>query len=161
MLTKRFHPGEQRTVLISCQSFRGINKDRTGHRIFQDFLHHRQIKAQGFTTGSRCSDHDIFSIHSMEKSFCLVGIESLYILSGQKIPDIRMQAFWKLCIFRRSGRDYFFVNDVSLHACSFAVNLLFGTKKRLISACSSLSSEIFLSIPPAYPVRLPFVPTTR
>ena len=40
-----------------------------------------------------------------------------------KILDIRMQAFGKLCIFRRSGRDYFFVNDVPLHACSFAVNL--------------------------------------
>ena len=36
-----------------------------------------------------------------------------------------------------------------------------GTKKRLISACSSSSSLIFLSMPPAYPVRLPFVPTTR
>ena len=40
-----------------------------------------------------------------------------------KILDIRMQAFGKLCIFRRSGRDCFFVNDVPLHACSFAVNL--------------------------------------
>lgn len=37
----------------------------------------------------------------------------------------------------------------------------FGTKKRLISVCSSSSSFIFLSIPPAYPVRLPLVPTTR
>lgn len=37
----------------------------------------------------------------------------------------------------------------------------FGINKQLISVCSSLRSEIFLSIPPAYPVRLPFVPTTR
>ena len=123
MFPKCFHPGDQRTVLISCQGLRGINKDRTGHRIFQDFLNHRQIKAQGFTTGGRCGDHDIFSSHSMGKSFCLVGIERLYILAGQKILDIRMQAFGKLCIFRRSGRDCFFVNDVPLHACSFAVNL--------------------------------------
>lgn len=37
----------------------------------------------------------------------------------------------------------------------------FGTKNPVISARSSSSSLTFLSTPPAYPVRLPFVPTTR
>ncbi len=37
----------------------------------------------------------------------------------------------------------------------------FVTKNPAISACSNFNSFIFLSIPPAYPVRLPFVPTTR
>ena len=37
----------------------------------------------------------------------------------------------------------------------------FGTKNRLMSTCSVFSSAIFLSMPPAYPVRLPLVPTTR
>ena len=37
----------------------------------------------------------------------------------------------------------------------------FGIKSRFMSAPSSRSNFIFFSIPPAYPVRLPFVPTTR
>ena len=37
----------------------------------------------------------------------------------------------------------------------------FGIKSRIMSAPSSRSNFIFFSIPPAYPVRLPFVPTTR
>lgn len=37
----------------------------------------------------------------------------------------------------------------------------FGMKKADISAFSNVSSCIFFSMPPAYPVRLPFVPTTR
>lgn len=36
----------------------------------------------------------------------------------------------------------------------------FGTKNLFISTFSSLSSAIFLSIPPPNPVRLPFAPTT-
>ena len=44
----------------------------------------------------------------------------------------------------------------ALYFCAF-----FGANKWLISVCSSFSSAIFLSIPPAYPVRLPFEPTTR
>lgn len=36
-----------------------------------------------------------------------------------------------------------------------------GIKYRLISAFSRASKEIFLSMPPAYPVRLPLLPTTR
>ena len=36
-----------------------------------------------------------------------------------------------------------------------------GINKDDISACSRVSSFIFLSIPPAYPVRLPLEPTTR
>ena len=36
-----------------------------------------------------------------------------------------------------------------------------GIKKAFVSAFSNVSSLIFRSIPPAYPVRLPFVPTTR
>ena len=37
----------------------------------------------------------------------------------------------------------------------------FGTKRRLVSQCSSASSLIFFSKPPAYPVREPLAPTTR
>jgi len=37
----------------------------------------------------------------------------------------------------------------------------FGTKNSVMSAPSNCSRLHFLSIPPAYPVRLPFVPTTR
>ena len=44
----------------------------------------------------------------------------------------------------------------ALYFCAF-----FGANKWLISVCSSFSRAIFLSIPPAYPVRLPFEPTTR
>ena len=47
------------------------------------------------------------------------------------------------------------------YACCHRAVPFFGMNMRLISACSSFSSPIFLSRPPAYPVRLPFVPTTR
>lgn len=124
MFAKCFHPGDQRKVLISCKGFCRIKKDRTGDRIFQDFLYYRQIKAQGFTAGCRRGDHDIFSIYSMGKNFCLVGIERFYILPDQKLPDIRMEVFKKLCVFWKSGWDYLFVNDAVFHCCSFAVNLL-------------------------------------
>lgn len=52
----------------------------------------------------------------------------------------------------------------SLHSranqCQSAVPF-FGTKKGAILVCSNSSSFTFFPIPPAYPVRLPFAPTTR
>ena len=55
---------------------------------------------------------------------------------------------------------FFHCNKISYNIFYNAVPF-FGINKWFMSACSSSSSEIFLSIPPAYPVRLPFVPTTR
>lgn len=45
-------------------------------------------------------------------------------------------------------------------ACPFD-SLLAGINREDISTPSSSSSFIFVAIPPAYPVRLPFPPTTR
>ncbi len=43
---------------------------------------------------------------------------------------------------------------------SYSAVPFFGTKNASVSMPSSLRSMIFLSMPPAYPVRLPFAPTT-
>lgn len=50
----------------------------------------------------------------------------------------------------------------SLHGpLPYGAVLLSGTKKRSVSTPSWSKSQSFLSIPPAYPVRLPSAPTTR
>ena len=53
---------------------------------------------------------------------------------------------------------YLFENEGS--SSDFLLQVFFPVPA-FISTCSNSSSAIFLSIPPAYPVRLPFVPTTR
>lgn len=61
---------------------------------------------------------------------------------------------------REKAVVFYFCLIFTLVDSSHSAVPFFGTKKRLISACSSSNSLTFLSIPPAYPVRLPLVPTT-
>ena len=61
----------------------------------------------------------------------------------------------------KKPRGFRFGWKISYHSAVPQCRTFFRNKKRLMLTRSSFRSLIFLSIPPAYPVRLPFVPTTR
>lgn len=97
-----------------------------------------------------------YSTHlSMVLELWSVYFSCVFLLSPVSYPIIITFCFQIFFWNYRLLFDYYLISFLSL------LFLIFGILKLSISCLSTLRRNTFLSIPPAYPVRFPFLPITR